>query len=226
MKATACFTFDHLGDLSPFYAVLDRHGVRSSFFVQGEYGLSDPAGVAGIAERGHELGMHGWAHEQWSELAPGDEEALAARATDALAAANGGVAPIGFRAPAGARTDGTGELLARLGYRFDASLGDGMRVGVLAPGVAQVPFVWGGVDGAFYLRPEPAHPSEVREQWLAQLDDVADEGGLFLTICHAEITGADRARVAVLDDVIAAAVADDRVRIATAGELAEEALGG
>jgi peptidoglycan/xylan/chitin deacetylase (PgdA/CDA1 family) len=224
MKATACFTFDHLGDIAPFFHVLDRHGVRSSFFVQGEYGVTDPAGVAAIAERGHELGMHGWAHERWSELAPADEDALAARATDALTKANGGVPPTGFRAPAGARTEHTAEVLTRLGYRYDASLGDGMQPAVLAPALAQVPFVWGGVDGAFYLRPEPAEPSEVRGQWLEQLDKVADEGGLFLTICHAEITGADQARVAVLDDVMGAAVADDRVRIATAGELAAEVL--
>lgn len=223
MKATACITFDHGGDLSPFFAVLERHGVRSTFFLEGRHGVEAPDVVAGVVERDHELGMHGWAHEPWGDLAPDDERALASRATEALTAA-AGVAPVGFRAPGGSRTSATASLLTELGYHFDASLGDGMRAAVLGPGLAQVPFVWGGVDGAFYLRPEPADPAEVREQWLAQLDRVASSGGLFLTICHAEITGADPARVQVLDDVVAAATADARVRCLTVGALADEVL--
>ena len=167
--------------------------------------------------------MHGWAHEPWAELAPDDERRLAERATAALSDAAGS-APVGFRAPGGARSDRTGALLAELGYRFDASLGDGMTPAVLAEGVAQVPFVWGGVDGAFYLRPEPAEPAEVREQWTRELEKVAEHGGLFLTICHAEITGADLSRLRVLDDVVAAAAADDRVRVMTVGQVAEEVL--
>ncbi|MDQ1373575.1 MAG: peptidoglycan-N-acetylglucosamine deacetylase, partial [Actinomycetota bacterium] len=203
MKPTACITFDHGGDLGPFFAVLDRHGVQGSFFLEGRHGDEDPGTVAGVVAHGHELGMHGWAHEPWAELAPDAERRLAERATASLTAA-AGRPPVGFRAPGGARTERTAPLLQELGYRFDASLGDGMRPAVLDGGVAQVPFVWGGVDGAFYLRPEPAEPAEVREQWLAQLDRVAAEGGLFLTICHAEITGADVGRLRVLDEVVAA----------------------
>ena len=223
MKPTACITFDHGGDLVPFFALLDRHRVRGTFFLEGRHGVDDPAVVAEVVARGHELGMHGWAHEPWAELSAEDERALAVQATEALAAA-AGERPVGFRAPGGSRTERTASVLADLGYRVDASLGDGMRPAQLAPGLAQVPFVWGGVDGAFYLRPEPADPAEVREAWLASLRRVAERGGLFLTICHAEITGADLSRLRVLDDVIAAAVADRRVRLLTVGELAEEIL--
>lgn len=221
MTATACITFDHGGDLGPFLQVLERHGVRGTFFIEGRWADDDPAVVASVVHEGHELGMHGWAHEPWAELDPDDERAIATRATSALADA-AGVAPSGFRAPGGARSDATAGILADLGYAYDASLGDGMRPARLDEGIAQVPFVWGGVDGAFYLRPEPADPSEVRDQWLTQLDRVAARGGLFVTICHAEITGADRARVAVLDEVVGAAVADPRIQLRTIGEVAEE----
>jgi peptidoglycan/xylan/chitin deacetylase (PgdA/CDA1 family) len=225
VKPTVCITYDHGGDLRPFFDVLERHGVPGTFFVEGRHGEEDPTTVAAVVANGHELGMHGWAHEPWADLAVEDERALATRATTALADA-AGTAPVGFRAPGGARTPATASLLRELGYRVDASLGDGMRPAVLDDGLAQVPFVWGGVDGAFYLRPEPADPSEVRQQWRAELERVAAEGGLFLTICHAEITGADPARVQVLDDVVAAAAADSRVRLMTVGQLAEEVLQG
>ena len=109
----ACFTFDHLdegtGDLLD---LLDRKGVRASFFVEGRHGEERPEAVAGIVGRGHELGMHGWAHEQWDRLAPDEEQRLAARATSALEAA-GGERPVGFRAPGGARTPRTAALLCQ-----------------------------------------------------------------------------------------------------------------
>jgi peptidoglycan/xylan/chitin deacetylase (PgdA/CDA1 family) len=167
--------------------------------------------------------MHGWAHEPWHQLAAGDEAELAARATEALTRA-AGVRPVGFRAPGGARTPHTEGVLRRLGYRYDASLGDGMRPQVLPSGLAQVPFVWPAVDGFHYLRPEPADPATVRDAWLGALEQVASRGGLFLVVCHAFITGVDDARLDALAAVMRAAVADARVSVRTAGELAEALL--
>jgi peptidoglycan/xylan/chitin deacetylase (PgdA/CDA1 family) len=222
-QARACFTFDHLGsdaEMSSLYALLDDHGITSTFFLEGAHGVARAEAVAEIVQRGHELGMHGWAHEAWSQLGPAEEDALAARATDALATA-AGVRPRGFRAPGGSRTDHTVHMLRALGYDYDASLGDGMRVSRLADGIAQVPFVWPGVDGFHYLRDNPAHPADVQQSWLASLDQAATKGTLFLLICHAPITAVDSARLAALDAVMAAAVADPRVDICKAGWLAE-----
>lgn len=222
--AWASFTFDHLGsdrEMSLVYGLLERHGVTSTFFLEGERGRDRAGAVADLVARGHELGMHGWAHEAWSTLPPDQEDDLAARATDALAQA-AGARPEGFRAPGGARTDHTAAVLERLGYAYDASLGDRMRLGRLTPGLAQVPFVWPGVDGFHYLRDDPADPAEVQRSWQASLDKTAGAGGLFLLICHAPITAIDDRRLAALEAVVAAAVADDRVEIRTAGQLAAE----
>ena len=222
MKARACFTFDHLDDLTPFFDLLERHAVRGTFFVEGRHGDESPESVAEIVRRGHELGMHGWAHEEWSALDAETEDELARRATDALERATG-VRPRAFRAPAGSRSEHTVEMLQTLGYRYDASLGDGMTVTTLAPGLAQVPFVWPGVDGYWYLQEEPCAADVVRDAWLAELDKVASNGGLFLTICHAFLTGASPERVDALDAVMAAAVADPRVEVLAAGEVASYA---
>src|SRR5438132_1362768 len=86
-SAVACFTFDHLRAEAPYReidAVLDRHGVRSTFFIEGRDAERDPDAVADIVARGHEVGCHGWAHEQWSELSPEREREMATRARDAL----------------------------------------------------------------------------------------------------------------------------------------------
>jgi peptidoglycan/xylan/chitin deacetylase (PgdA/CDA1 family) len=243
--AIACFTFDNMAEAadvgagtlsSPrsdpvhpslalgypnFYSLLDRYGVRATFFVEGWNGVHHPEAVAEITKRGHELGMHGWTHEVWHELEPEREAELAARATEALAEA-AGARPRGFRAPGGQRSLHTEGILRDLGYRYDASLGDGMHPAVLKSGLAQVPFVWQGVDGFYYLRSDPRPAAEVRDTWLRQLDRVAATGGLYLLICHAFITGVDAERLQVLEDVMRAALADERLRVLTAGEVADE----
>ncbi|HZR84247.1 MAG TPA: polysaccharide deacetylase family protein [Candidatus Binatia bacterium] len=245
MGAIACFTFDNMGEAAevgrgelagprpagadPSLVVgyprvlemLGKRGVRATFFVEGWNGEHHAEAVREIVARGHELGMHGWAHETWSELAPDVEADVARRATVALERA-AGVRPRGFRAPGGARSERTARILRELGYEYDASLGDGMRPSRLAGGLAQVPFVWPGVDGFHYLRDQPASPAAVRDAWLASLERAAARGGLFLLVCHAFISGIDEERLAAFDTVVEAALGDPRVRVLTAGEVAQQ----
>jgi peptidoglycan/xylan/chitin deacetylase (PgdA/CDA1 family) len=220
--AVAAITFDHLGTPAQMTAlrnVLERNGVPATFFVTGEQAAADADGVRSLAAAGYEIGMHGWDHEQWSELIADDERARARRATDAIADALGRH-PTGFRAPGGARTERTAGLLTELGYSYDASLGDGMTLARLAGGLPNVPFVWPGVDGYWYLRDQPEDPAVVRDAWLAALERSVERDRPFLTICHPEITGIEPARIAALDAVIAAAVADPRVELCTVGAIA------
>ncbi|MBV9412605.1 MAG: polysaccharide deacetylase family protein [Acidimicrobiia bacterium] len=222
-RPVACFTVDHLDDgTARLLDVFEGRGLTTTVFVEGRHGEERPDQVAEIARRGHEVAMHGWAHEQWDSLDAEDEEKLARRATDALASATG-VAPRGFRAPGGARGEHTADLLSSLGYRYDASLGDGMRCDVLEPGLAQVPFVWNGVDGAHYLADPPPAPAEIERAWTAALDKVAADGGLFLTICHGFITGSDDERLAAFDRVMGRAL-DGGFEVLTIDAVAERAL--
>lgn len=219
----ACFTVDHLDDgTDRLLDVFERRGLTTTVFVEGRHGEERPERVSAIAGRGHEIGMHGWAHEQWDALDADEEEKLARRATDALAAAVGG-APLGFRAPGGARGARTAELLASLGYRYDASLGDGMRTAVLRPGLAQVPFVWNGVDGLHYLADPPAPPADVERGWDDALAKVADNGGLFVTVCHGFITGAEDGRLEAFDRVVGRAQ-ELGFELLTAGAVADRVL--
>jgi peptidoglycan/xylan/chitin deacetylase (PgdA/CDA1 family) len=246
-SAIVCFTFDNMGEAADvglgrvpgpmangdasitvgypaLFRLLDRHRLRATFFIEGWNGLHHPESVREIVEREHELGMHGWVHETWRDLDPLPERDLAARATDALEKASG-TRPRGFRAPGGARTASTENILLDLGYRYDASLGDGMKPQVLASGLAQVPFRWAGVDGFHYLASDPPPaPETVRDLWLEALRRTIDRGGLFVTVCHAFVTGVDERRMAALEAVVEAAVHEERVHVCTLGEVAERLL--
>jgi peptidoglycan-N-acetylglucosamine deacetylase len=55
--------------LTPDYlAVLDRLGVRATFFVVGKQCVKHPDLVAAISAQGHELASHGYTHRRFTEL--------------------------------------------------------------------------------------------------------------------------------------------------------------
>ncbi len=77
--------------------------------------------LAQVAGAGHEIGNHSFRHEQWLHLYGEQElDRELARAEAAIEAATG-VRPEGFRGPGYSLSRPTLEVLARRGYRYDAS---------------------------------------------------------------------------------------------------------
>src|SRR5689334_22663775 len=64
---------------------LDACGLRATFFVEGINCELYPDEVRRIASRGHELGMHGWRHEEWSGLSVDRERKILERCMAAFA---------------------------------------------------------------------------------------------------------------------------------------------
>jgi peptidoglycan/xylan/chitin deacetylase (PgdA/CDA1 family) len=124
---------------------LDRHGLKATFFVEAINCELYPDAVAGIAARGHELGHHGWSHEPWAQLSPGDERDVLARGLSAYEAL--GLRPRGFRPPGGELTPDSPALLRELGFAWCSPAGRNARI---EDGLVYVPFEWELVD-AYYL---------------------------------------------------------------------------
>ncbi len=64
-------SFDVQGDpeqLKKILDILDEYGVRTTFFMQGEWMEQYPEATQEIARRGHELGNHSWTHFNFSEM--------------------------------------------------------------------------------------------------------------------------------------------------------------
>jgi peptidoglycan/xylan/chitin deacetylase (PgdA/CDA1 family) len=124
-------------------AELERLELHATFFIEGINAEINPDAVLEIARRGHELGVHGWRHERWSELELEDERALLQDALGAFAAL--GLRPRAFRPPGGALTAHTARLLAQFGFRWYSAHGAADTASEDA-----MPFQWQMVD-AFYL---------------------------------------------------------------------------
>jgi peptidoglycan/xylan/chitin deacetylase (PgdA/CDA1 family) len=103
--------------------LLEELGLGITFFVVGADAARDEnaAALRAIVAGGHEVGNHSHEHEPW--LQRYDREALeaeVARAEDAIAVATG-QRPRGFRGPGYSWSPDLLDVLARRGYRFDAS---------------------------------------------------------------------------------------------------------
>ena len=84
--------------LDPLLALLDRHGVRATFFVLGHVALTHPEAVRDLAAAGHEIACHGHVHEFVYKQSPAEFRDDLRRAKDAIEAASGIVAR-SYRAP-------------------------------------------------------------------------------------------------------------------------------
>src|SRR5919201_922952 len=64
--------------------LLERHGIRSTFFVPGRVAERHPGRVEEIVAAGHELGHHGYTHVPPVQLEPAKEEEELVRAREIL----------------------------------------------------------------------------------------------------------------------------------------------
>ena len=79
--------------------LLDRQGIRATFFVPGYTAERWPDAVRAIRDAGHEIAHHGYLHEGVAGTPdPATEERRLLRGLEALEAV-AGVRPIGYRAP-------------------------------------------------------------------------------------------------------------------------------
>ncbi len=125
---------------------LDASRLTATFFIEAVNAELNPRALAEIAGRGHEIGAHGWQHEQWSELDPAEERAVLERAARAYHACGLGVR--GFRPPGGELTAHTPALLRELGITWCSPAADGPPS--RDDGLATLPFDWEMVD-AYHL---------------------------------------------------------------------------
>ena len=247
-NGTLCLTFDNMGrarDIAEgrasapdahepglaigyprLLALLDELGLRGTFFIEGWNGLHHPERVQELARRGHEVGLHGWVHEKFGALDKLRAEQLLHDGTAALERI--GLRPKGFRAPGGERGKHTIPVLQALGFRYDSSTDasdKSTQPGLLAPGLAHIPWRSEMVDSIQYLRHpvRPRTPAELEALWLAYIDSAAEKPETITVVIHAFVSGVDEARMAVVRRVLMHA-RERGMEIVTAGALAERVL--
>jgi peptidoglycan/xylan/chitin deacetylase (PgdA/CDA1 family) len=203
---------------------LDELGLRVTFFVEGLNTELYPDAVSEIAERGHEIGMHGWLHERWHELDPAEEIDVLARCREAFARC--GIFPRGFRPPGGKLGPRSFTALRDAGIDWCSPEGQAVEA---RDGMAVLPFRWELVDATYLHRPfgslrrslglpeAPLDPEDFERRLWAQLEALPEDEPAVM-ILHPFLTVDDAAwaaerrileRLAGLHVVAGGALADE-----------------
>ena len=192
--------------------LLARYEAPATFFTPGHTALAYPERLREIRDAGHEIGHHGWVHEDPEPLDLEQERAVFKRGLEALEEVSS-VRPVGYRSPGASLGAHTLDVLTENDMLYDASCSGSdfypyrLRRGDRwskteafefgEPGkLVELPFSW-VLDDFPHLEFEPgwsteqSPPSVVREIWQAEFDYAYENapGGVFILTMHPQVIG-------------------------------------
>ena len=205
-------------------ALLERHDALATFFVPGHTALAYPDLIRRIRDAGHEIGHHGWVHENPAGFDHQGERQVFERGLEALDQV-AGVRPDGYRSPAADFSVNTIDVLLEYGMRYDSScsgsdftpyyLRQGDRWSKTEPYVfgeprdlVELPFSWALDDWPHFefeagWSTEQSSPSTVREIWQGEFDYAYANcpGGVYVLTMHPQVIGRGH-RITMLEGLI------------------------
>jgi peptidoglycan/xylan/chitin deacetylase (PgdA/CDA1 family) len=195
--------------------VFDRFGLKATFFVPGRVAELYPAQVREIVNKGHEIGNHGYAHENMAALSIDEQRKAIQKGNDVLEKICQ-VRPVGFRAPEGEMTRDTMQLLAELGFKYSSSLFNGdypyhIKQAGQETGLIEIPLHWDLNDFpyfAFNYHPpfpsgqgRPANYTQVLNIWQDEFEAYNHYGLCYVPQFDPQTIGTP-GRIALLEDLL------------------------
>jgi peptidoglycan-N-acetylglucosamine deacetylase len=204
--------------------LLDRQGVRATFFVPGRVAERHPQEVQRIVSAGHELAHHGYTHRSVTSLDAEEEEQEMRRGLEVLRSFTSDV--FGYRSPSWELTPQTLSLVSKYGLTYSSNLMDDVRpYRHEKGGIVELPISWVmddaahfWFDGASWTR-KIATNEEVRSIWTAEFDGIRAMGGAFVLTMHPQIIGRP-GRLPLLEELIEHVRSHRDVWVTTANEMA------
>jgi peptidoglycan/xylan/chitin deacetylase (PgdA/CDA1 family) len=208
-------------------SLLDREGLPASFYVPAVSAILAPEMIPAIMKSGrHEIGVHGWIHEDLPELNnAAEEDRLLHQVVDYVTKTTGH-RPVGNRAPSWAFSNFTIDLLRAAGFEYDSSLmARDEPYELVSKGqptrIVELPVDWIQDDG-LYFGPTGTMPSAdlVFQTFEEEFDRAYQEGTMFMLTMHPHIAG-HRSRIGHLEKLIAHMKSKPGVWFATGQQIAD-----
>ena len=203
--------------------LLERHGIRGSFFVPGKDAERHPDSVRSIIAAGHEVGHHGSTHTSVTDLDPAAEREEMVRGLDVLRGL--GATVTGYRSPSWDFSPITLDLVKEHGFTYSSNLMDDIRPYRHANGIVELPVHWilddaahFWFDGASWTKTIRSN-DEVMSIWVDEFLGIKELGGLVMLTTHPMIIGRP-GRMRLLDRFLSFVREQGDVWIATADDVA------
>jgi peptidoglycan-N-acetylglucosamine deacetylase len=221
--------------------LLHKYEVPGTFCVPGHTVCAFPDLIRAIRDGGHEVGHHGWVHEDPAAFDRGGERRNLELGLEALAIVK--VRPTGYRSPAWSFSENTVELLQEFGFEYDSScMGNDFHPYYLRKNdrwtqdgpyhfgpttkLLELPVTWGLDDYPVFehvaaVNAGNSAPSAVEEVWWGDfsyaLQNCSD--GVYILTMHPEFIGRGH-RIMLLERLIQRFQACEGVRFSTLGDYA------
>ncbi len=175
-----------------------HYDIKQTFFLPAWCMERYPVAVETILEGGHEVGHHGYLHEEPNTLDKDTERCWMQRASEVIKTMTGATAK-GFRAPSYQFSDNTLDLLVEEGFLYDASLmGDDVPYVLRndAGEVVELPSHialddWPHFQSSRELdyRATIKPPEQAMAVYAAEFDAMWEHGGLWIAVWHPFLSG-------------------------------------
>ncbi len=218
--------------------ILEKRGVRATFFVPGSVAAARTELVREIASRGHEIAVRGWAAENLALLPEEEQRRLIFKSANAVREACG-KSPAGFRMPDGEISPKTLEFVYEAGMSYSSSLCDDDRPYAHSlPGGAklvEIPAHWSICDMTYFtFNFWPTVPlgqdriacfRKVLENWKWEYDAFFDEGLCWVLQLDPYASG-EPGHVFVVEDILDHIAEKGGAWFATCAQVADFCAGG
>lgn len=101
--------------------LFEKYGITTTWFIPGHSVETFPEQTKQVVDAGHEIGMHGYSHENPISMTPEQEEEVLLKCIDLIEDVSGR-RPRGYVAPWWEFSNATNELLLKHGIKYDHSL--------------------------------------------------------------------------------------------------------
>lgn len=212
-------------------ALLDRYGIKATFFIPGLVAEQRPAVVHDVLARGHEVAHHSYSHRWIVNLKPEEEREEMQKGMEVLSSLTGR-RPRGWRSPAAEFSEITLDLIQEYGFDYSSNFFDDdspylLEIGGKRTDIVELPFRWVLDDAPFfqYSIVLPGRtlqaPSAVLEAWKSEFDVLYAEDRMMMVGMHPEIIG-QPSRIKVLEGLIEHALAHPKVWIGRCDEISDD----
>jgi peptidoglycan/xylan/chitin deacetylase (PgdA/CDA1 family) len=176
-----------------------ERGIKATFFVPGWVGENYRPVVESIMADGHEIGHHGWLHDDPTVISVEQEKEEFLRGIEVFKKL--GVRTVGYRSPSFELGPNTLNLLMENGYLYDTSMMAHETPYFIVDrgkntGLVELPVSWELNDSphwVFMVKPTYrsglADPDSVLKVWQREFDWAYREGGFYLLTLHPQISG-------------------------------------
>lgn len=204
--------------------LLQERKIKGTFFIPGHTVLAFPKTVEDIAAAGHEIGHHGWVHENPVSTTADEERWILDKGLEAIDKVVG-QRPVGYRSPAWDNSPRTVQLLLEYGFKYESSLmgneydaywcrvgdewskTDPWKFGKPVD-LVELPVSWMLDDFPHFevilgMNPGYTSPRAVLQMWIDEFDYLYDRigKGLFNLTMHPQTIGRG-ARMLILEGLI------------------------